>query len=405
MKIVIQTPRKTISRNIKDYELQNRINDIKKNFLGNELSPLQHEVFRYKLNKGVIVIYRDNRVLRTKNSWYEIRGLANLARINNTSYYHNVKLNFKEGNTTETEIDGLDTENEKIMVEVKKTQITQEWIDFYEKKRKKLGMKKCYIIAPSFHDKVLKYPNICCYIFNPDYQTMIDYYENDFKIPEWFSPHLRWRHIRILLDNGRWYGIKRKLTKTAKHTETSKLVLILNNLFKRNKFPMKIYYTLSPMILPIDEYYGKGKPLPKVIAALDVDSNDHDHIISSEGYCLKCLEEADEKAFKLSEMLNEMSINYLKLYSGSKGFHFYLLDEDKKKKITELPNEKFSDLLTKFKDKDGEYLTDNINFRDKDGLFDAHRIFKLPHSLDMSTGILVREKFEKLRFKDNFKEL
>lgn len=404
MKLVIQQPNRTIVEQIKEFQLEQIINQIKTSYSGEELSPLKYELFRYKLDKGIIVIYRDNRILRTKNSWYEIRCLTNLSRYFNERFLYSVRLRFR--NNLETEIDGLDVQTKKIMVEIKNATITQEWIDFYQLKRRKLDMKECYIIAPKFSDNMKIDQSIRCFECLPDHGTLVNYYNNDFSLPSWFVPIIRWRHIRILLDNGRWFGVKRKLTNTAKHTPSSKLILTLNWLInKRNKYPAKIYYTLSPMLFPIDEYYGKGRPLSQVIAALDIDSNHQNHIIGKEGFCKKCLKEADIKAKILSDKLIDRGLKFIKLFSGFKGYHFYILDENDDNILKEMNDKKFQELIQSLNGDNGEILVDNANFKAKDGSFDKHRIFKLPNSLDLSTGILIKQKFEKLKFKDKFEEI
>ena len=53
-------------------------------------------------------------------------------------------------------------------------------------------------------------------------------------------------------------------------------------------------------------------------------------------------------------------------------------------------------------DKNGDPLTDNLNFRTQEGSFDTHRIFKLPHTVDASTGVLVAKDLQTLPFEDVF---
>ena len=60
----------------------------------------------------------------------------------------------------------------------------------------------------------------------------------------------------------------------------------------------------------------------------------------------------------------------------------------------------FLELINTLKSDSGEFLTDNINFRANDNSFDLHRIFKLPYTVDASTGLLVKEKLEQLNFND-----
>ena len=62
-------------------------------------------------------------------------------------------------------------------------------------------------------------------------------------------------------------------------------------------------------------------------------------------------------------------------------------------------------ILTLLKDENNISLTDNNNFKSKNGSFDLHRIFKLPNSIDAVTGIRVVEKLERLDFKDQISEI
>lgn len=397
MKLVIQYSGNVKVKNIKEYEIKKYIKIIKSAHNGKEVSPLKYEIFRYKFKNGTAIIYKDNKKLRTRNIWYEIRALCSLSQILQTPFYHQIK--FKGKNGLETEIDGLDVNLKEIMVEIKYSIINQKWIDYYAKKRQTLGLKNCIIIAPKFNESLKIPPNISCYRFLPDIDALIAYYNNDFNIPFWIKPYISSRHVRILLNNGRWIGIKRKLTYTAKHTPESKLKLFINYLLRINNFPVKIYYSLSPMLIPVEEYYGKGRPLPLTLAAFDVDSDPHQHIIGKEGYCLKCLENSNRKANTISEIFLNLGLTYKRVYSGSKGYHFYILD-DKNDKAKELSIYDFDKYLQLFRANQNEELIDNFNFRAKDGTYDLHRIFKLPHSIDFSTGIIVQEKFRKIKFKD-----
>ena len=401
MKLVLQSPEKTLVKVINERELEDTINSIKSNIFGYELPPLKYELFRYRIRKGVAVIYKDNKRLRSKNSWYEVRALSSLSQYLGVSFFHNNII--KRDNGLEDEIDGIDTENNEIMVEVKRAKINQEWINFYDRKRKRVQKKVCIVIAPLFEENLQIPPTIQCYEFKPDYETLMHYYNHDFSIPPWLVDYIPSRHVRVLLNNGQWRGIERKLTKTAKHTQSTKLILSLNRFTRFEKFPIKVYYSLCHMVMPVEEYFGKGYPQPRVIAAIDVDADSHKHVVGSEGYCLECLKSANSKAKLISEILSDLGWKFLKLYSGSKGFHFYLLQEGSLK-AKQLITEEFLEIIKTLKGSNDEILTDNISFRAKDGSFDTHRIFKLPNSVDASTGIVVKENLEKLNFNDKIKE-
>lgn len=190
MKLVIQRPPdKAIVRKVDEYQLKDTINGIKANYYGYEQEPLDYELFRYKLDKGVAIIYKDNKVLRTKNSWYEIRGLTNLSRHFGGQYLHSVTREFKNG--MQTEIDGLDVNTKEIMVELKNQVIDQKWIEFYEKKRERLGLSQCFIVSPRFEGNISYSSKIRCFQFNPDYETLMNYYNERFILPDWFRGLLR----------------------------------------------------------------------------------------------------------------------------------------------------------------------------------------------------------------------
>lgn len=397
MKLVIQQNGKANVENIEEYELKKVINNIKSNYDGYEQPLLPSEIFRFKIGNGVIIIYEDNKKLRTKNIWYEIKALGHLSRFYKTNFYHSyiIKMDLHQ----KIEIDGLDNEDKKIMVEVKYTQITQEWIDYYELKRKKLRMNICIIVAPLFTEELLIPKDIYCYWFNPDISGLYSYYFKKFSFPDWFKQRVPSRHLRILLNNGKWVGINRKLTKTAKHTPKSKLLLFLNFTNLKRKFPIKIYYSLSPMLMPVEEYYGKGRPLNRTLAAFDVDSDNHRHIINEEGYCFKCLKSSKFKVKIVKEILNDLGFKIKIIYSGFKGFHVYIINEERSI-VEEMEIKDFENILKKITNKD-KNLVDNVNFRAKNNTYDLHRIFKLPNSVDFSTNILLRENFKQLNVNEN----
>ncbi len=403
MRLVIQDQNKIEKKNLKDYQLQSEIERIRANYIGIESLPKRYEVFRYKLPKGIAIIYQNNKILRSKNSWYEVRALTKLSQQLHLRFYHPFKANI-EGNQ-EIEIDGVDTETLKIMVEAKNAPINQEWLNFYDDKRKKLHMNECIVISPIFEDHLKIPSNIRCFVFKPDFERVKKYYNEQFTFPELIKSYISSRHLRILTNRGRWVGFSRKLTETAKHTIDSKFGLIINNFFTREKYPVKIYYSLASMVIPTEEYFGKGYPLARVLAAIDVDSDPHPHIIEENGYCEECIKQAEQKARQISQKLTDLGKKYVKLYSGSKGFHFYVLDEKNNNTTKELPEKEFLTLARSLTDNSGTSLADNINFRSKLGTYDLHRIFKLPNSVDVSTGLLVKKEMVRLSFNDLFEEL
>lgn len=53
----------------------------------------------------------------------------------------------------------------------------------------------------------------------------------------------------------------------------------------------------------------------------------------------------------------------------------------------------------------GISLTDNVNFRNKNNSFDAHRILKLPNSIDAATNMCISEDLGQIRTDDRLNEL
>ncbi len=399
MKLVIQSHAGTTVRMLRECDLEPTIAGIKEQGTGHIVSPLANEIFRYRTENGVTVIYGDNRILRAKNFWFEIRALRALSIATGEQFFHGKRLQFNNG--LETEVDGIDVATGRTMVEVKRTTITQDWVDFYEHKQQRLGMRECWVVASAF-EKSLSIPSsLRCYAFEADDATLMAYYHEHFRLPDWIETLVPPRHVRILLGNGRWFGIKRKLTRTAKHTPTSKLALALDNLYRIQKLPVRVYYSLAPMVRPVAEYQGKGYPFARVLAAFDVDAGHKDHIIGREGYCTQCFKEAESKAVTIANQLTALGHKFLRVFSGAKGFHFYLLHEglDQGQLAREISLEEMEQLSHQLTNNEGTPLTDNPNFRAKAG-FDVHRIFKLPATVDASTGIMVQENFRQLQFHD-----
>jgi hypothetical protein len=384
MKLLIQTTDGVKVKTIKEYELGENISSIKSNYAGQEVVPLKYELFRYKLPKGAIVIFNDNHILRARNEWFEYRALAALAG-KYGEFKHGVLFK-KDG--FQTEVDGVSLDD-KILVEIKRDKITQAWVDFYAQKLKKLEFKELILVAADFEEP-LNYPaSITPVKFIPDWGAIQTYYQ-DFKFPDWIQELVSSRHFRFLLPNGRWQGAKRKFTPTAKHTTESKFSQAIQWL--KYWTPVKIYYTMSRMVNPPREYYGKGYPLPHLLAVFDIDAGAHPHVIGTKGFCEQCLSEAAEKAKAAEAIFTNEGYTTRTVFSGKKGFHLYIMQDDKAKEVN---SEEFFQMLQKIKD-----YTDSISFRDKNGQFDLHRIIKVPYTIDASTGMLVSEEIQKLNLKD-----
>ncbi len=390
MKLVIQTREKTISKPIEEKDLAQTITWIKTNYQGREVEKGPYEHFRYVLSSGgAIVIYKDNKILRTRNTWVEIRALAALSKQLGIPFEHGAQIKFENWNT---EIDGLN-ESEKVMVEVKYQKINQEWIDYYYKKLKQLGLKHAYIIAKDFENVVVP-KEITLMRFYADFDTPQKYYQEQFQFPDWIREHIKKRHVRLLLPNGRWTGIKKVITDTAKHTMETKFRKQLYQISKRET-PIKIYYSIARMINPVSEYFGKGYPLPYLILVFDIDTHEK-QIIDKQGICKNCFEKAKPIAKIVAEKIIDEGFKPKIVFSGMKGFHVYALSDDRAIEVS--PDNMFA---ISFELKD---YVDNIHFKGRYG-FDTHRIIKLPNSVDLSTGILIREKFSRLPLKDKLEEI
>ncbi len=396
MKLLIQQEDTYTSRNIQEKELDQIIEEVVTYYNAQLVPCLSHELFRWRIPKGIIIIFKDNRKLRTRNYWFEVRGLAALARQEGRSFQHAITIKFPNGQ--ETEIDGRDVESMNTMVELKQTTITQDWIKFFSKKRDALNFNECIVIASGFAPGLQIPDKMRLFEFHLDTAALQDYYLNQFTLPEWFESFITPRHVRILLSNGNWHGINRKLTFTAKHTPCSKIVLDLNHLFQNKQYPIRIYYSLARMVMPQRDYHGKGYPIPRLIAAFDIDSDHKPHIIGKEGFCKACMDDANVKCKVISTKLADLGFHTRILHSGFKGYHVYCINEDSTP--IEFSTQQMQDLLDTLVDANGKPLTDNANFKGKDGSFDLHRIFKLPNTIDAVTGIRVIEGFERLRFND-----
>lgn len=387
MKLVVQLGKKVIKKEFDELSLDEIISWIKHNFKGHREPSRHHELYRYKIEpKGVAVIYRDNRKIRSSNIWFEIRALVALAKKTGLSFFH--RKQFRIDSYT-TEIDGINTEN-KIMVEVKKTEIDQKWVDFYDKKRKKLGFRKVIIVAEKFSENIMVPKTVSPYQIKIDWGSPHDYY-NSLTLPDWLENLLPPRHVRFFLPNGTWTGNIRKLTKTAKYSVSDKLKRMIFRLIKKKRIPIKIYYTMARMVNPVSEYMGKGYPMPYLICVFDVDVPEVKSIITKNGYILKNLSIAKENANIISEYLNDLGYETRIFYSGVKGYHVYAFKNG-------APLEIRPDTMLKLVKKIGE-LSDNIYFKSKTG-FDVHRIIKLPFTVDLSTGQIISEKDERLTLDD-----
>ncbi|MHA2364676.1 MAG: hypothetical protein ACXAC7_12030 [Candidatus Hodarchaeales archaeon] len=341
--------------------------------------------------RELIIVYRDNRQVKTRNTWKEYRVLRAFANFivkeemfthKDAVFEHSVPYKVGDDFTYSTEVDGRFKHAPQIGIEIKGMRLNQKMVDFFINKLNMLQLDHLHLFAPNFAPKALENipKNLTLWTYNLDYETLTNYY-NTIIIPDFIQPFLGRRHIRFLMTNGRWKSIKTRLTSTKKHTTSHKLKREINRIIikKNNRLPVKIYYSLARVIDPLLEFRGKGYPINEIVIALDIDATKHQHIIDKSSMCQTCLKDATLKLQKVQSYLEQEKISYLTLLSGAKGFHIYLLDSTTKKARVSNAEEmiayvdKFSGLVDDFR---AQYSRE----------WDFHRIFKLPGTIDASTG-------------------
>ncbi len=344
-------------------------------------------------NDGILnVIYKENRVFRTKNVWYEKRAISVLSKLHNYDFYHSYKLEWKG---FDTEIDAISLDK-KIAVEIKRKKLNNKNIDFLEEKAYSLGFEKLIIIAPKFNS-VNKKDNTQLFQFRPSYLPILRYYNNEYIVWKTFWKNSAQRHFRFLLANGRWKPQRRRYTNTSKWQAANRLIKEINYYHHKYVNPIKIYYSLSRHIGPLNEFEGKGYPISRYIAAFDIDG-EHlgNHIIGDVGYCENCRKDAINKKNAFLKYLNKNGFEFEVFNSGAKGYHIYLT---RNKEILELGQEEMENIIK-----------DNLDYVDsflskKTQEFDQHRIFKVPYTVDGSTGYIVSNEEKKIIFDDELVKL
>lgn len=355
----------------------------------------KYEFIRGKLGDKRFIIYKENKITRTKNSWYETRSLAKLSELLNIPFNRNKKLNWKG---FETEVDGVSLDND-IGVEIKYKKINKTELSHLEKKIEDLGFSKLILVAKGFETNLSPSKNTILYRMKPDWNILKQYYKNNFKL--WYPVKTAAvkRHFRFLLSNGRWLPQFRRYTVTAKWSFENRLFYNINQLYKFRKYPIKIYYSLSTMINPLGEFEAQGYPIPHTILAMDIDgSHSGPHIIDNNTVCKLCQEDADKKLKEFIKNI-EKEYEFTILQSGSKGYHVYFLD--KQGMVVETSWNEMAELSKNWSEWVDPFISKNK------GEFDNHRIFKVPYTVDASTGRIVSEitKSQKLEFNDSLIEI
>ncbi len=354
----------------------------------------------YELARGrdsqnnLYVIYKPNRKVRSRNEWHENRVLTALARETNDVFLRNVVFSWKGH---ETEIDGISTRNPELFVEIKRCTMTQARLDFLVEKMSALGAKEMIIVARQFARRLRVPSRVTCFRFREDHVTLRQYYQEQFEPMEQFVSHLKRRHHRFLLASGHWKSQRRRYTITARWDYVDRVRYDIELLFKSKQVPVKIYYSLAWMINPLGEYWGRGHPIERILAGFDVDaSHDGPHVVTRDGTCSFCEDDAKKKLKKLLARLKDHGWNHAILRSGKKGFHVYLLDESDVP-LEMSPSQMKQCILS------WSGLVDSFLSK-REEKFDLHRIFKLPQGVDASTGIVISPSKERLVFNDQLLE-
>lgn len=334
----------------------------------------------------LVIIYKDNRQLRTRNTWKEQRILRAFSKYlqqddsyadKRPAFFHGVQYHLDHTSAVfHTEIDGQFVNNQTVGIEVKGGRIKRNELNFFIKKMNIIGLEHLHLFAPSYAtDCIVSCPSkISLWSYQLDFESLTNYY-NNFSLPEFISQEIGRRHLRFLLQNGRWTSPKRRMTDTAKYSGSQK---IIQELFRIYRLPVKIYYSLARVIDPISEFRGKGYPIDQIVLGFDIDADTHQHTITDKSYCQKCVKTSYQKLQKVVTLLDEEQMNYKVLLSGAKGFHVYLLDDHGKVLIG-----KESD-VTSYLDLFHGLVDDFRSTYTKE--WDFHRIFKLPGTIDATTG-------------------
>lgn len=351
------------SKNLSEYEAHKLINEIPEE---EKKEPLKYQLARTE--KGAI--WGTNRKQRTKYSFKIRRLCALLAQKYNQNVLYDKDKNIIYANNKSFIIaDRVQSEEEK-----------EYHLNKYDIDNKEIISLTKSTFVPYF---IL------------DTKTIKEYYEKEFKFPDWFRPFLKHRSFRVMNIQNSFAFASRRYNDTSKWKAEDKFV---NDLVRKNVFgdPGKIYFTLSRMLDSKLDRKGEGYPIENlVLLVLDVDGScDGIHEINDKGICVKCMADAFRKEKIVKRKLLESKYPYptKTLFSGGKGLHLHFEKEVKKEYIKEM-----IDFLN-----EDEELIDYFN--DKDGNFDSFRIFKVPDSCSAETACLIKEEIERLQVKDKICE-
>ena len=235
-----------------------------------------------------------------------------------------------------------------------------------------------------------------CPYFKLDTESVKQHY-NTFSLPKWFEPYTKFRHFRYRLLNAQW-EFQKRLYNSTNGTSTSKLK---HDIRRYNNLIIKAYFSLGRFLNPKKEKHGTARQLKIYYVAFDIDGKDHFPCkIESTGLCNDCMVTATRKLHAFREAI--IAIKGLKienvLYSGTKGFHVHCSVNGERE--TDL---KTFTLLNRYLIENHPDIIDNFTFQDHygDWQYDTHRIFKIPNSVDCTSGVLCSETFKRLNVQDS----
>jgi len=234
------------------------------------------------------------------------------------------------------EIDGVIIKNGKleVCIEVKSFPIFDKDIEnilkkFNILKEKGYSFGDYTIVAPQFHIK--KTYDINLVTFLPNINFIKKFYENyEPELPDLFINKLGWHHFRFQSPFAE-RSFKNQVDKRL--TTTNKLKREIHN--RLSWPPLRVFWSVLMYLSPKELFFSnsKGYPLGGPIF-IDIDCTMfHYPCIIKNGICDKGLKIVENESKKLIDILIENDYSEIyRVFSGRKGFHFYIFDTKGKRK-------------------------------------------------------------------------
>ena len=334
-------------------------------------SPKKYDYLRTKK----FVIYQKNKRTRTRQNLKIRRALALLAQNNGELIEYDEKQNVAFAkDTTYIFADRVVSAGE---------------LEFHKTKIPGIVNPIVISLSKSLYSKYIELDN----------KTIYNYYKHQFVFPEWFRKFLKMRALRAFSSMG--FNFNTRRYNDTKWTAEDKFK---HDFVKGSVDIYKVYFTLARVLDSKLDACGKGFPISGLMyLALDIDGKcDGLHLIDNKGICIKCLEDSNAKLEKALEKINAIpGLKVVKkLFSGTKGWHLHL-ELDGKREVSELI---LRDIIHKVNE--NEQLVDWFDGKEIEGIrtFDLYRIFKIPSTVDSTTGCLVDEKLIRLNLNDHICE-